>query len=431
MSALSNGWTYSTLAELGKWCGGGTPSKSNPEFWHDGTIPWVSPKDMKVDNISDAEDRITEEAVEASSAKVVPSGSVLIVSRSGILRRTLPVAITTSPVAINQDIKALQPAGHINHEYIAWWLRRDEQSILRECSKDGTTVDSINFSEFLQRKIPLAPPDEQKRIVAYLEQQFSRLDAGITYLERCQQNMVSMRAAIMQRLANSGFVEVRADVNISNGMLPQLHPEWRWAQFGELISAGPQNGIYLPASRYGDGLPILRINDFQNEFISGRTELRVAVPNPGQEKLFSLSTGDLVINRVNSMTHLGKCLVAGPNLEGVLFESNMMRIKLSGEVDREYVKFYLQSPLGRKFLLANAKHAVNQASINQSDVRRTPIPLPPLCVQKDLVATCKAELSSLSSLTASVRTSRRRSGILRKSILATAFTGRLIPSSIC
>src|SRR3977135_1293471 len=86
--ALPEGWCWTPLGDLGTWMGGGTPSKANAAFWSNGTVPWVSPKDMKVAVIGETEDKITADAVEGSSAKYVPEGSVLMVMRSGILRHS-------------------------------------------------------------------------------------------------------------------------------------------------------------------------------------------------------------------------------------------------------------------------------------------------------------------------------------------------------
>ncbi|MDP1898207.1 MAG: restriction endonuclease subunit S, partial [Sulfurimicrobium sp.] len=112
------GWRLLPLKELGFWVGGGTPSKAKPAYWETGTIPWVSPKDMKTERIHDSEDHITEQAVSESTANLIPTGSVLLVTRSGILRHTLPVAITTVPVTVNQDLKALTPKEGILPEYV-------------------------------------------------------------------------------------------------------------------------------------------------------------------------------------------------------------------------------------------------------------------------------------------------------------------------
>src|SRR5882757_6154016 len=91
--SLPHGWTRLNMGDVGRWFGGGTPSKANPRFWTGGNIPWVSPKDMKRDRVTDAQDHITEDAVAQSATNLVEAGSILIVVRSGILQHTLPVAV--------------------------------------------------------------------------------------------------------------------------------------------------------------------------------------------------------------------------------------------------------------------------------------------------------------------------------------------------
>ena len=101
-------WLRVPLGRTGEWRGGGTPSKSRPELWN-GNIPWVSPKDMKALHISDARDHISKSALEGSSVRIIPPGSLLMVVRGMILARAFPVALTTREVTINQDMKALLP----------------------------------------------------------------------------------------------------------------------------------------------------------------------------------------------------------------------------------------------------------------------------------------------------------------------------------
>lgn len=82
------------LRDLGAWAGGNTPSKANAEYWTNGAVPWISPKDMKVDEITSSQDHVTESALAEGRVSLVPEGSVLFVTRSGILAHTFPVAIT-------------------------------------------------------------------------------------------------------------------------------------------------------------------------------------------------------------------------------------------------------------------------------------------------------------------------------------------------
>lgn len=188
MSELPPGWVATKLGDLGRWIGGGTPSKAVVEYWG-GSIPWVSPKDMKVDRIRDTADHVSEEAIQASSTNLVAAGSVLVVTRSGILSHTLPVAVTDVDAALNQDLKALIPGRDVDSAYVAWALRSNARRVLDSCSKAGTTVANIDTKRLLDFEIPVAPLAEQRRIVAAIEEQFSRLDAANASLDQAAKRL--------------------------------------------------------------------------------------------------------------------------------------------------------------------------------------------------------------------------------------------------
>ena len=101
------GVEYLPLGELGRWTGGGTPSKSRRDFWDDGTIPWLSPKDMHHPIIRDTEDHITPAAASGSTTNIVGRGAIAVVVRSSILDKRFPSALLECDMAINQDMKAL------------------------------------------------------------------------------------------------------------------------------------------------------------------------------------------------------------------------------------------------------------------------------------------------------------------------------------
>jgi type I restriction enzyme S subunit len=159
-------WRYPSerLSDLCKGQSGGTPLTSNPRLW-DGTIPWVSPKDMKVFRISDAQDHISEEAVKSSAAPMIPAKSVLLVVRSGILQRLVPVAINEISVSINQDIRAFTVTDErLLPEFLAYFLEARSNDLL-SLVKWSTTVQSINREELEAYHIPLPPILTQQRIV--------------------------------------------------------------------------------------------------------------------------------------------------------------------------------------------------------------------------------------------------------------------------
>jgi type I restriction enzyme S subunit len=137
-----------------------------------------------------------------------------------------------------------------------------------------------------------------------------------------------------------------------------------------------------------------------------------------------------LINRVNSLTHLGKVLLVRDHSEMPVFESNMMRFRLSDGVAPQYAELYLQSSEGRARLIKGAKWAVNQASINQRDVRECPFPLPPLAEQHRIVAEADRRLSLIRVAEAQVTANLARAQRLRQSILQSAFSVPQVPSKI-
>ena len=209
--------------------------------------------------------------------------------------------------------------------------------------------------------------------------------------------------------------------------LPELPEGWVWASVDALIADGPQNGIYLPASLYGSGTSILRIDDYQIGWHRPRSDLNLVNADHSAIATYSLCLGDLVVNRVNSMTHLGKSLCIGDELVGAIFESNMMRLHLSENVSEEYVALYLGSHIGRSRLIKDAKWAVNQASINQEDVKRTPIPFPPIEEQVRLRTLLIEQLSGIDAQLRDIDISLKQSTAQRKNILKAAFSGQLVP----
>ena len=197
MTELPRSWARATFSDLGPWIGGGTPSKSNGAFWN-GPIPWISPKDMKSRVICDTVDGITPEAIARSSAKCVPPESVVIVTRSGILAHSLPVALTAFESALNQDLKAMTPPDGIHAAYIAWALRAFEHRILNICRKGGTTVHSIEMPRLSMFEIPIAPTNEQHRIVERIEALFEQIDRGAESLRAAKNGIALYRQSLLK-----------------------------------------------------------------------------------------------------------------------------------------------------------------------------------------------------------------------------------------
>ena len=163
---IPENWTWARLSSFGVFSSGKTPSMSNPQFWN-GNIPWVTSKDMKRPVITDSEMHISELA--ASSMQLYPAGTLLLVARSGILKRLLPLCKLGIDSTINQDIKAFSLYDIELSEWLFYGIKAFEPYILKELVKSVTTVESLKFDEFSAMLIPVPPLSEQKRIIAAIK----------------------------------------------------------------------------------------------------------------------------------------------------------------------------------------------------------------------------------------------------------------------
>lgn len=202
---ITKEWATSTLGESGEWKGGGTPSKQNSSYWDDGDILWVSPKDMKSRLIKDTIQKVTKAGVDNSSAKIIKKESVLFVVRSGILRRILPISMAVSDITVNQDMQAMMPIKH-SLPFVYWYCHGHEWNIRHECSKDGTTVESIDVSKLKAYPIPVPSEEEQKEIINQIEAILSQIDEMEITIDEEIQKSESLRQSILKQAFSGELV---------------------------------------------------------------------------------------------------------------------------------------------------------------------------------------------------------------------------------
>jgi len=191
-------WVVKPLKYLCRISGGGTPSKDNQSYWENGDIPWVSPKDMRTFWVAETQDKLTKMAVEESSTNYVEPGALLMVVRSGILQRKIPVAINKVQVTLNQDMKAIRFNSEMNVNFAANFVLGYQNSLLLEWAKQGATVESIEHEYLANSLIPVPPWDEQITINQSIEEKMAVLDTlsgkavdGIVLLQERRTALIS------------------------------------------------------------------------------------------------------------------------------------------------------------------------------------------------------------------------------------------------
>jgi type I restriction enzyme S subunit len=258
----------------------------------------------------------------------------------------------------------LRPTGRILSEYVFHFIRRTSFRATCKANFTGSAGQQRVPKSFLEKvAIPLPPVEEQRRIVGLLD-----------------------RAAEIRRRADAARAKARAIIPalfLDTFGDPATNPKgWPVMTLGDTIISGPQNGLYKPATDYGSGVRILRIDSFDDGTIANQGALKRLRLDQETTDKFELSEGDIVVNRVNSPPQLGKSVLIPRLEEPVVFESNMMRMRVNSDLLLPPVLgVMLQLNSVRQALIKNAKHAINQSSINQGDVTGITVFAPPIPLQ--------------------------------------------------
>jgi type I restriction enzyme, S subunit len=244
-------------------------------------------------------------------------------------------------------------------------------------------------------RVPVPPLPEQRQIAEVLDWAEALRDRRRSAL------------TLVDALANSVFLDLFGD--------PETNPKgWERVCLGDIVATGPQNGLYKPSTDYGSGTPIVRIDAFYDGVITKLGSLKRVRASDAERISYGLLCGDILVNRVNSPEYLGKSAIVPPLDEPVVFESNMMRLRVDTmRACPTFVVHFLQTGFIKQQIARCAKDAVNQSSINQNDVKEFQVNLPPLSLQQEfavrmdavgkLKATHRASLLELDALFASLQ----------------------------
>jgi type I restriction enzyme S subunit len=176
-------WEVRKIKSLVKTIGGMTPNKGIERYWT-GQTPWVSPKDMKVPEIFDSQDHISEAALVETSIEVVSEQAVLIVVRGMILARTFPTAVSRVPLTINQDMKALVPRPELSVEFFRLLLSGIQRELLSLVEIAGHGTCCLRTDSWAAFCLPIPPLSEQRSITNHLETGLAKTERATSRLER-------------------------------------------------------------------------------------------------------------------------------------------------------------------------------------------------------------------------------------------------------
>ena len=454
--SLPRGWAWVRLNQLGEICGGSTPSMQRAAYWG-GNIPWISPKDMKSHHVASSELKLTKTALNETTIRLIPKNSVLIVGRSGILKRTLPVCINTVECTVNQDLKVVIPYHDKIVEYVRLMLKGFEPFILTELVKTGTTVQSLKYDEFAEQSFPIPPLAEQRRIVSKVDELLGLCDELETRQgARRELRERLVQAALDQLLASQDpadfathwqrlqtHFDVLFDTPAAVERLRQtIH---QLAVLGKLVSVGKsvpefthismeelvgqknlRNGISLKPSAVLTGFKCLSLSAVRNGVIDCSDGKPVPL-TPTQAEPYLVHENEVFVVRGNgSKDFVGRAAIVRNLVDGIVFPDLLIRIPLdTKKVLADYFLIAWNSPSMRTEIERVARTTSGIWKINQGHIAGMVLPIPSISTQKAIVS----RVNSLSSMCEKLDIAIKEATLVSQILVSASVQNLLIDSS--
>ncbi len=271
----------------------------------------------------------------------------------------------------------------------------------------GVNIRHLGKQGLARFPVPLAPPVEQERIVAAIEEHLSRLDAAEAAIASARR-----RLEAFERAAVSSLFE---------------REDWAWTTLGEIAEL--KGGVTKDAKQQADPsfveVPYLRVANVQRGFLdlSEVTNIRVA---PTKAAQLALQSGDILFNEGGDRDKLGRGAVWDGQIEGCIHQNHVFRARVtSPDFDPHFISMH-GNAWGQQWFEQHGKQTTNLASINLSTLKAFPVPAPAVDEQRTVMAELGSLLAGETRLNAEVDRAGAHAAALRRSILAAAFSGRLV-----
>lgn len=404
---LPTGWVWTTLGDVAAWGSGGTPKRGNPSYFN-GDIPWAVIGDLDDGPVIRTAESITSAGLAASSAKIVPIGSVLVAMYGASIGK---LGLTTREITTNQAIAAATPfEDALDAKYLHWFLTEQKPALVK--AGKGGAQPNIGQGVLKEWHVPLPPLSEQHRIVEALDDHLSRLDASDASV-----SVAMRRAKALDTAIRRASVSVTPDTEtLPNG--------WVWQTLDDL-SSGSSYGTSTKCDAAANGTPVIRIPNIKAGHLDFN-DMKHAVDCDLDLSSLYLGPGDLLFVRTNgSPALIGRTAVVRDRTE-MAFASYLIRFRLDSIELAEWVQLVLSTQPWRHQIMKAAASSAGQYNLNQKFLKSLLIPVPPSSERQAILDAVNESADDVRRLTQLAPTLQARSAALRRSLLRAAFKGELV-----
>jgi type I restriction enzyme S subunit len=451
MTEIPPGWASTTLDQIALWGSGGTPSRRNPEFFS-GDIPWIKTGELGAKYVRSAEEHISQKATEASSAKKFPKGSVGIAMYGATIGK---VSIWGIDAATNQACAVAQCLPGIFNEYLYCFLL-SQRNAFTEAGKGGAQP---NISQTVLKDWPLTlpPTNEQRRIVAKIEELFSELDKGFEALTTAREQLNAYRQSVLKHALEGRLTKERRKANpqtpenlLANvqaerktrnpkkasrlrpeqhdaSLDPQVPDGWSIEFLGNLnveIFDGPF-GSHLKTSDYVEsGVRVIRLENIgQGHFIDKKQSFVSKEKYKGIQR-HTVVPGDIVFS--SFVTEAIRSALVPSHISFAVNKADCFAIRFFGKtINPKFVQLFLRSRNPFK-QVEGMIHGVGRPRINTSQLKEIVVPICAPAEQDLIIERLEAIFSETDALESTLETGLAQLAAMRQSILKQAFSGQLV-----
>ena len=405
---LPEGWRWVKLGEVAK-IYSGSPAPQNSEYFRDGHQPFVRVSDLSSANdnqISRTKDYLNDKT-KSLRLKEAPKGTIVF-PKSGAAILTNARAILEVDAFIVSHLAAIEVDGSLVDRL---WVFRWLQTVDMGQQIENPSYPSLRLSKIKQLVLPLPPLEEQRRIVARIEELMERIREARHLRQKAREDT--------ERIWQATLFDVFPRPGTA------LPPGWRWVKLGEVITH-MANGTTAKQNKESRGIPVTRMETIANERIDSQRVGFIENPTQLMVNKYRLLPGDILFSHINSDPHLGKTAIYDGVPPILLHGMNLLRITVNKHIlESEFLNYVFKAYRNLEIFVSIAQRAIGQSSINQRKMRDLPIPLPSLEEQRRIVAQLEEveeKVKSLKEGQAQVEAELQR---LEQSILNAAFRGEL------
>ena len=370
---IPEGWRLVRLGDVVRFKQGGTPSKARPEFW-DGEIPFVTGADLRETRISrdNARSFLTNEGLHSGATAICKEGELLLATRT----RVGLVGIAAEMMGASQDITLLAPTDAADQSYLYRTLLNNAD-LLQQRSR-GTTIQGVSREDIDSLPILLPPLTEQQAIATVLDS----IDDAIEGAEAVIAATGQLRDSLLHELLTRGVPGWHTEWKEAPG-LGTIPAGWEVVRLGEVAEVQTGKAVNRKSSRDDDiAVPYLSVANVKDGYLD-LGEVKTLQVSKNEIARYSLKAGDVLFTEGGDADKLGRGTVWKEEIPLCLHQNHIFAARPhSGVLKADFLAFFAASLFGKNYFLGAAKQTTNLASVNSTQLREMPVPLPPLREQE-------------------------------------------------